>query len=710
MRRINHYINFRSNILRKIARDRDIDLVGCRTDKAQQLHLYDEVLQIDWLAQIRNKTFENFHELVGIKLILYGIIHNVDFDYVPDMNHRNLVDYIKISILLREISLEQPSSVSQNLLGHFSELVIQKIETLNSLLPKVDRSLLEIFSNNINYEELNLKLLNNEDLCQSIILNGFQHIDRPKYKNLETRYNLLIHNKYSHLLQTLYQISSEPEQWVKISYLTPHPLESTIMDLDRIKEIDLIETLGMVIPSSYYGRVKDYIIENIVSYEHVVTRKNVSYIPINNFSLYSRKALYDYITSLTDTEIFRYLGIYIKYSSRRELVEKIFDCIDTPQFMYLTCKQPIRCYSEYTPSGSHIYDTNFLIGYGTIEKYHIYELSDLYGAFHINEETGAMIFRKPENIKTSFSIADIEMLRDILICFRDPGQDEINSLTLAFNSFSLEPKSPSTYTNPLTRPTSLTLNIVDNSSASLTLAELDSTLPSVASHFSSKVLKQDCQEEQQIVSQAEHLAPETKESSLVEIDPSDPTVIVDHSGKFDYFSEIKDLVLRIDQGLNEHKDKLEYDNIARYRLTIFDTDTQIVIRNFLYQLIYIGMYMRRWQGPGHPYPLNEESTKKDINPEEAVIKALVIANEMLDNMGQYAKDYCFDLRVCEYNSEGIITNGYYKLLDEWNEINAAIKCIRMSSNKLVGTGFHYLRVLFHETVPNIDTKTIDKIY
>ena len=82
MRRINPYINFRSNILRKIARDRDIDLVGCRADKAQQLHLYDEVLQIDWLAQIRNKTFENFHELVGIKLILYGIIHNVDFDYV----------------------------------------------------------------------------------------------------------------------------------------------------------------------------------------------------------------------------------------------------------------------------------------------------------------------------------------------------------------------------------------------------------------------------------------------------------------------------------------------------------------------------------------------------------------------------------------------------------------------------------------------------
>ena len=36
-------------------------------------------------------------------------------------------------------------------------------------------------------------------------------------------------------------------------------------------------------------------------------------------------------------------------------------------------------------------------------------------------------------------------------------------------------------------------------------------------------------------------------------------------------------------------------------------------RNWLYCLFYTGMYMRRWQGPNYPYPLNEESTLIEIN-------------------------------------------------------------------------------------------------
>lgn len=174
-------------------------------------------------------------------------------------------------------------------------------------------------------------------------------------------------------------------------------------------------------------------------------------------------------------------------------------------------------------------------------------------------------------------------------------------------------------------------------------------------------------------------------------------------------NEILNLINCIDDGLINAKEKIGHDSIALGELKTFDKTTCDLIRQFLRQIFYTGMYMRRWQGPGYPYPLEAKTTEIKIDPDTKVTEQLGIGVEILKQMGPIAKKFCFNLKICEYDQQGNIDHSLRTFNREWNAVIEGSQCIRMASSKFVGTGYHYLRSLFKEIIPNVNVKTVDRI-
>jgi hypothetical protein len=173
--------------------------------------------------------------------------------------------------------------------------------------------------------------------------------------------------------------------------------------------------------------------------------------------------------------------------------------------------------------------------------------------------------------------------------------------------------------------------------------------------------------------------------------------------------DIQALISVIDEGLIDAKEKIAYDDVARNGLRQFDANTRTLIQHFLRQLFYTGMYMRRWAGPGNPFPLKADTTHATKEPDAKVTEQLGLGIELLKQMGLAAKNFCLNLKICEYTNTGSIDHGTAILSNEWTAVVKGTQCIRMASSKFVGTGYHYLRALFRETIPGMDVKAVDRI-
>lgn len=179
---------------------------------------------------------------------------------------------------------------------------------------------------------------------------------------------------------------------------------------------------------------------------------------------------------------------------------------------------------------------------------------------------------------------------------------------------------------------------------------------------------------------------------------------------YDGTDQILQLIQIINDGIADHRDKIAHDDEARRQLQKFNTTEKDLLQQFLKQLFYTGMYMRRWDGPGHPYPLLEKDTKNKPEPTDTITHQLGIGGELLKSMTPPLRNFCHNLKVCEYKPTGNIEIAKFNLKHEWDQIMMGNQCIRVASSRFVGTGFHYLRSLFRITIPGMNIKTLDRIF
>ena len=134
------------------------------------------------------------------------------------------------------------------------------------------------------------------------------------------------------------------------------------------------------------------------------------------------------------------------------------------------------------------------------------------------------------------------------------------------------------------------------------------------------------------------------------------------------------------------------------------------IKVLLKAIFEVGMYMRRWQGPGHLYPLKYENTRKGDNPalidddameDSPLAKAIAIYYKATNNVSTQIFEMIKNLPIVHYDS----TTARYSDSEEnlYHHFIGAInrdECIRMASKDIVVSSAYYLYLFFKYDITN----------
>jgi len=164
---------------------------------------------------------------------------------------------------------------------------------------------------------------------------------------------------------------------------------------------------------------------------------------------------------------------------------------------------------------------------------------------------------------------------------------------------------------------------------------------------------------------------------------------------------LQELYDRIEVGMEAVRMQYQIDNEIRKIFHTFDEKYHSRIREFFIRFFETGMYMRRWRGPGHPYPLQEEATLVKVEPDAAVLDAYGRLKETQEQLPTNIQKFLMGLRIMEYR-EGQYDKLSWTIETILESVFTGAFCIRMASTKFITTAFAYLRTFFSERMPGFD--------
>ena len=147
---------------------------------------------------------------------------------------------------------------------------------------------------------------------------------------------------------------------------------------------------------------------------------------------------------------------------------------------------------------------------------------------------------------------------------------------------------------------------------------------------------------------------------------------------------------------------------CRGMIAKFKANETNLIKTTLRCLFEVGMYMRRWKGPGNKFPIKEEETKASFDPEKGTISSIASLLHLMSGMPPQIKTWFEKLRVVEYNHNKFKQMNL-PLSSVVVEVANGKECIRIASTLFVGTGSYYLRNLFSENISGFNPGEVDRI-
>lgn len=576
----NPYASLPREIINLILEERELFIVGSFESKVSQLQEYDRIMP-DWLHYVRVHSIMTFHALSETQLYVFASLNKIPLAPLSgNVSKKDLVTYIRCYYCYKS------TVQSEKLL--FTGL-------LNFASDKVVKFLAVAFGVHTDHVDF----IDAKTFRDAMLKDGINNIDYVKIQSKLERYLYLKRNPYNEQLRRLYDVRND-DDWKIISERDPHPIEQIIVNLNKYSDSEIINLLGMCVPLSHQNDVSGYILNNIADYLNLFARNNITYFPLELVATMDPSEIELYLSHFKDKEIFDYMGCYIKYNSRSELVNKMSRLFQSNKFIYPTIRSLDRSINRETTLLTSIEDVStFMIAFGTPLRYHTYELEELIILFGPDEADGSYRYRRPDDHNESFD--------SVSICY---------------------------------------------------LVELLSA--------------------------------------------------------FSRTEEITSLLRAIDKVKSETSNKVESDRQILNIFTMLTDDMKEAFKELLYIIFFSGMYMRRWKGPGHPYPLTTRDTEIKFDPEQNVLESLFRLDEVLNKLDTAARRLFNNIVVCEYNSSGRLKEGYNKFFLYLQGVkgintNGMKTCIRMASRKFIGTAFHYLRVLYNEDIPNFTNIGVDRI-
>ena len=174
---------------------------------------------------------------------------------------------------------------------------------------------------------------------------------------------------------------------------------------------------------------------------------------------------------------------------------------------------------------------------------------------------------------------------------------------------------------------------------------------------------------------------------------------------------LKELTDKIEEVLDEKLNEIDSDKRFLAKLNKLTPEIKAKLKHYLEVIFQAGMYMRRWKGPGHPYPLRSETTKSETIPDLEVSEKLQEIISIQKELFPIREAYLLinKLPSCEYQADGSIEHGRIPFQHILTQVENGESCIRVASTIFIGTSYHYLRVLFREIYPGLKVRELDHI-
>ena len=583
----NPYTKMPAQFINEFARDRDIYLEGSTEQKAEQLWNYER-LDSEWIKSVLQ--FNDVQCTIYLplaKYILYGAINGIDYSHITMGFNDNTKFYTRLSLIMKKSCHTHRSNIT--FINEVSVKVIDEYLLHNTQFKEDDIQIIPELHKRQMLRTNNVVDLNNI------------HINGISFPEIRRRYTMLKDFKYPEVLVNLYGSVKDAAK------SSAHMIEPLILAINEDTVDQIITNIGMIVPLSAENKLK-YLLDNIVEYRDIFTRIIKRIRSLKQLEKSGTASKIKYFNQLTDNEILSTTNAYLPYTSRLDLVKKAASCIaykgkskernniTTDQFFTPIARKKEYILNHETIMGTDVQDLDtFMVAYGTATGYRLYEVDDLYGAFHVDEDDGTFDFRHPEDITQSFDQTSINRLVDLLKAY--PQNDELDRL----------------------------------------------------------------QE-------------------------------------------------RIQQGVAIMEEMIEEDEVVCKRLAQLDRHERETMKTLLIHIFEMGMYMRRWKGPGHPYPLIEEDTIiRGFDPEGLVIDTYSSINHIADNLSPTMNQFYNELPLVRY-IKGKIKVSNLSTRPYITKVFSGKECIRMASIYLVSSGYHYLKVHFSHGIPGFDKQQIESIY
>ena len=567
----------------------------------------------------------------------------------------------------------------------------------------------------------------------SEMLSSITDSNHRRSNSLQTMFeNYQIYNQYSAEIKwVLYKIYKLPLSVIaNLPMKNRDKLEHIITKYNGHNYQILAEEIGMYILPNQENPT-GYFLSNFVSYREVVNRPQpIDQTPGTDHFKFDRKKgiTLEILSQFRDLDIFEILGFFVPYTSRNSLLKNIVKIISHPGFFVPLHRKPTNSKTTLlTQTDSPI----FMIGYGTIDKYRMYELEELNHAFRFmslneSDEESSEEMENSEEIENSEEMEnseeienteEIENSEEISISSDYPR----SGLLLPISSISVSGRlgSLSGFGNQFRNNSSPRIIPVLNASRSpaITFTEYNQSPildPVIFPIFS---------------------RPEDPEDEFSKLEIEDLSLLLSCFFGLQRFESkengfIEEILSKIKMG-NEIKARMEMiDEEKMIKFRKMSSLEKKMVRKWLLIIFETGMYMRKWVGPGHPYPVLERDTYTNIygpsdelfsnsgrnnDPihEQRSLISILALKDLEENMPIKTKNLLYSLIGCNlirgrvYRDKmdlgtrlKIVTTKGHKTTDA---------CIRLSSTILVGSGYIYICKIFHQKIQGFDPNLIDQI-
>ena len=154
---------------------------------------------------------------------------------------------------------------------------------------------------------------------------------------------------------------------------------------------------------------------------------------------------------------------------------------------------------------------------------------------------------------------------------------------------------------------------------------------------------------------------------------------------------------------------LEYDKTIIEAFHMLDMADKEAIKHIFLNIFYTGMYMRRWKGPGHPYPFKEKDTRDGDLDIVKVSSMLKEGNRLVKTtLTEQGIVFYKLLYICDYYDTHVIENQVIKGSQPFYVMKDKF-CVRIASTKFLYTVHHYMCILYKEPIDHVNAYQIEKI-